>query len=631
MLTALNYNPMVPLTLTEALEQLEVERSFRASIHRLVAAILEGKTVADVAQMILEMVAEHLQVERVALFVRDCNGLLSAVALRSLSEEYAASISRLQRPHNFLAKAKELQQPVQAKNLQTDPQLSLVQRSIYTKENIESLLIAGLYHSDKVLGALVCYPDNTREFKPLELVIFQALADRAAISAAITHQIEQQREIATEEGRNLLAREIHDTVAQSLSAVVLKVDTALSLLVAGKLDSAQELLLSARQQTREALEETRRAIAGLPAPQTNSASLPETIEAETILLAEETDIEVKFILSGTERALNGEQKQTLFRITQEALTNVRKHAQAKRVRVGLQYQPDSVILRIEDDGVGFDSTQEVVADIQGGYGLFGMRERARTCGGETVIESSEGWGTRVRTTLPYAPARNGMATPMVQNVSKTTAPPIKVVVVDDHAIVRKGIQEAITTEGIIEVIGEADDGESGIRETLRLTPDVVLMDLQMPNVGGLEALRRILEARPQQPVVILTAAADEFAITDTLAAGAKGFLLKDTPPLEIIAAIQSVYRGETALSSRVAATLADVASGKAGQPQTVLQEREREVLELMAKGQRNKEIAATLFLSVSTVEKHIASLFQKLEVTNRAEAVRIGVVRGLLR
>ena len=154
------------------------------------------------------------------------------------------------------------------------------------------------------------------------------------------------------------------------------------------------------------------------------------------------------------------------------------------------------------------------------------------------------------------------------------------------------------------------------------------MDLQMPEVDGLEGLRRLHADSPDLPVIVQTTFETEGSVGQALNAGARGYLLKDTAPADLVAAIHSVYRGESQFSSSIMNRLASRASGRS--METPLNDREQEVLELLARGARNKEIAADLFITVSTVEKHIAGIFNKLGVSNRAEAARAAVDRGLV-
>jgi DNA-binding NarL/FixJ family response regulator len=166
-----------------------------------------------------------------------------------------------------------------------------------------------------------------------------------------------------------------------------------------------------------------------------------------------------------------------------------------------------------------------------------------------------------------------------------------------------------------------------------IRPDVVLMDIQMPQVNGLEGLRRIRQARPELPVLILTTMQTDETVGQALSAGAKGFLLKDAGGAEIVAAVRAAMRGETTLAPAVTERLAALATGQAMRKDsalTELNEREREVLELLTRGARNKEIAAQLFLSPKTVEYHLSNLFAKLGVSNRTEAVRMALEQGLV-
>ena len=208
---------------------------------------------------------------------------------------------------------------------------------------------------------------------------------------------------------------------------------------------------------------------------------------------------------------------------------------------------------------------------------------------------------------------------------------MRVLIADDHAITRQGLRDVLQAYGNIAVVGEAENGVQAVDRALRLKPDVVLMDLQMPEMDGLEAIRQLHAEMPDLPVVVLTTFETESSLMDALSAGARGYLLKDTPPADMVAAIRAAYRGEAQFSPTVTERLTALASGQGAKTDEIhLNEREREVLDLIAHGARNKEIAASLFITVSTVEKHIASLFQKLGVSNRTEAVRVAVARNLV-
>ncbi len=205
--------------------------------------------------------------------------------------------------------------------------------------------------------------------------------------------------------------------------------------------------------------------------------------------------------------------------------------------------------------------------------------------------------------------------------------PTKVLIVDDDPLVRSALSLMLGGQADVDVVGEAGDGREGVRLARELRPDVVLMDIRMPQLNGLEATR-VLCADPEPPhlIVLTTFDADEHVMS-ALAAGADGFLLKDTPPAQILDAIRSVAAGNPMLSPSVMRTLIDKVrtdptsdrTTEAQQRLAALTERELEVALAVGRGLSNAEIAAELYLSVPTVKAHVSRLFEKLEVTNRVQ------------
>jgi DNA-binding NarL/FixJ family response regulator len=195
-----------------------------------------------------------------------------------------------------------------------------------------------------------------------------------------------------------------------------------------------------------------------------------------------------------------------------------------------------------------------------------------------------------------------------------TGPVIRVLVVDDHPVVRRGISDLLGSVPDVEVIGAAGDGATGATLAATLDPDVVLMDIEMPGVDGVEATQRIGATAPRAAVVILTTFADRARITRALDAGAAGYLLKDAEPSELIDGIRAAASGATPISPRVADRLSD------GPVPATLTPREREVLALVADGLPNKQIARRLGIAEKTVKAHLTRVFAALDVTDRTQA-----------
>jgi len=209
---------------------------------------------------------------------------------------------------------------------------------------------------------------------------------------------------------------------------------------------------------------------------------------------------------------------------------------------------------------------------------------------------------------------------------------IKILIVDDHPVVREGIGAMLKREPDFRIIGEASNGNEALEKARELSPDVILMDLRMPEVDGVEAIKRIKTEKPDIKFIILTTYSDDEYIFKGIAAGARAYLLKDAPRDELFKAIRAVSRGESLIQPVVASRLLDKLAELSNKTSSVemLSEREIEVLNLMAKGASNKDIADQLSITQSTVKTHITSIFQKLDVTTRTEAVTTALKKGII-
>jgi DNA-binding NarL/FixJ family response regulator len=207
--------------------------------------------------------------------------------------------------------------------------------------------------------------------------------------------------------------------------------------------------------------------------------------------------------------------------------------------------------------------------------------------------------------------------------------PIRVMIVDDHPVVRNGLIGMFAGDERFEVVGEAGDGAEAVRRAAGLVPDVILMDLRMPEMDGVAAIAALAEAGSPARVVVLTTYDTDSEVLSAIEAGATGYLLKDAPPDELFRAVRSAAAGDAVLSPSVATRVVGQMRAPA-KPQDPVSARELEVLELVARGASNREAAARLFISEATVKTHLMHIYAKLGVNDRAAAVTEAFDRGLL-
>ena len=219
----------------------------------------------------------------------------------------------------------------------------------------------------------------------------------------------------------------------------------------------------------------------------------------------------------------------------------------------------------------------------------------------------------------------------------TGGDPIRVMICDDHALFRRGLIMVLESEDGVEVIGEAEDGDEAVRKAEELAPDVVLMDVRMPRLSGIDATRAIAEVVPSAKILMLTVSDEEDDLYDAIKAGATGYLLKEISIEEVASAIRSVMSGQSLISPSMASkllteftNLAKKADERHAVPTPRLTERELEVLKLVAQGMSNREIGSELYISENTVKNHVRNILEKLHLHSRMEAVVYAVREKLL-
>jgi DNA-binding NarL/FixJ family response regulator/signal transduction histidine kinase len=484
-----------------------------------------------------------------------------------------------------------------------------------------------IWWQGEIIGTFgVAANDPGRHFGQREIELLGLLAKHAAVAIENARLYAASRDLGMAEERNRLAREIHDTLAQSLLTLTFQLRAARGS-IATDPRRAESELLAAEANARSALEEARRSVWNLGPAALETGSLIEALQGETD--PGRSGMPCRLVVSGAPRPLTANVQLTLLRVAQEALANARKHAHCSRAEVHLEFRDDGVTLAVADDGCGFDpeiASRRPTPD--GGFGLSSMAERLRQLGGRMEIESGlrNGTGATIVATIPYPPPAAEARTESGGATRPTPSPVrVRVVVVDDHPATRTGLAALLDAQPDMVVVGQAADGEEALRTIAALQPEVALIDLRLPKLGGVETIARVARMPGPTRTIVVTSFAQDELVLQALRAGAQGYLLKDASADELAAAVRLVGAGGTYLTPLVAGKLASSLT-----QQERLTPREREVLHLIGQGLADKEIAAEIGTSAKTAQFHVANLLDKLGAQNRTDAVRIGYARGLI-
>ena len=428
----------------------------------------------------------------------------------------------------------------------------------------------------------------------LQIPLAWRMARRIRNAQRDREQLLQHAVDASDRERQLIAAGLHDGVVQELAGQSFQMAAAV------EQDRPPEELRAALTEgaagTRNAIRQLRSLLLEIYPPalrdQGLAAALPDLVAPLTA-----RGIEVSMDVQD-DLALPTEVEQLVFRTAQEAVRNAGAHAAAGHVRIGVERSNGLVRLRVSDDGRGFDAGRPGRAAGRrpprpghaAGPGHVGRRHPAGDVGAGRGHHRAAGGAGLV----------------------------IRVVVIDDHPIVRDGLVRLIGSDPELEVVGSGGDGDAAVAICAELEPDVALMDLSMPGVGGVEATRLIGERAPGVQVIVLTSFMDRERVTEALDAGAIGYLLKDAEPGQLLQAIHAAARGESPLDPRAARAM--LAAQRTPDRLDALTSREREVLALVAEGLPNKQIARRLEISEKTVKAHLTSAFRTIGVDDRMQA-----------
>ena len=465
-----------------------------------------------------------------------------------------------------------------------------------------------------------CFMKDITERKRAE----EALRDSAERLQVLSRRVVEVQE----QERRHIARELHDEIGQVLSAISVNlhiVKTVCDVAARSRIEESLEIVDQATQQVRNLSLNLRPSMLddlGLAATLRWLVDPPGRTGGPGSSLR-------RPVVGG---AFAPECSDRCFRVAQEALNNVVRHARAKSVWVDLRQGDDEVDLAIRDDGVGFDPETARRRAARGeSFGLLGIQERVELLGGRADIRSQAGSRYQYPRLVPHRVSNTG-ARLKGRNLAMTG--PIRVLLADDHQLFRAGIRSLMQTIDGVEIVAEASNGREALDLCKSHRADVVLMDIMMPQLNGLDATARLAAISPQTRTIILSMNANEEYVLQAFRCGAAGYLLKNISPSELEQAIRAVARGDTylgaAISKHVVTAYLQRVGGESVSQFDRLTPRQREVLQLVAEGYTTKEIARKLNLSVKTVEMHRSQLMAALDIHDIAGLVRYAIRMGLI-
>lgn len=406
------------------------------------------------------------------------------------------------------------------------------------------------------------------------------------------------------EERYRMARELHDTIGHTFTSMILGMETLKSHIHS---EEGEAKLQGMLKLARTGLDDIRRQVHQMD-PIEEALPLDRALLQIMDEFKMNTGIRIVFRTMGEPYPVMKQAKLALYRCLQEALTNASRHGQASTIQVLLQYDHTQMMLQVQDNGKGDDN-------LEYGFGLTGMKERLAPLQGKLFIHSQTDAGTMVTCTIPNSSHEGGQK--------------IKILLADDQPLVSESLRLLLGEEQDFEVV-VVGDGKQAIEECKKNRPDIVLMDINMPEMDGIEATKFIKETWPNIRVIMITTIEDVALAAEALRIGAEGYMLKSIHPKELAATIRLIYSGGTMISQDIAHQLFQHKIGDKVQNRYELTEREIEVLGCLTEGLRNKEIAQKLHLSEGTIRNYISSIYLKLQVHSREEAVEKARIECLI-
>lgn len=429
-------------------------------------------------------------------------------------------------------------------------------------------------------------------------------------NAVLEQYMSQIERITLAEERNRLSSELHDTAGHAYTSIIMGMETLRTELAT---EMGIQRLDSLLEMGRKSIEDVRGYLHQMDSP-CQSPSLIQSLQNLGAEFQEHAQVIVNFRTFGEEYQLSRQAKIAFIRCLQESLTNAVRHGQGTEIIVSLQFEQQYTRLEVQDNGKGNVEWQE-------GFGMNAMKERAMNLQGQLSVYTKPEEGMLVTCTIPrQTEIKDGL---------------IRLLIVDDQPFVRESLRTLLDRYEDLNVVGLAEDGNQAIDLCGRLQPHVILMDLDMQHMDGVEATKKIKQQWPHIRILIFTTFQDTEQALESLRNGADGFLLKSIETLELANTIRLIHKGGTLIDQGMSHKIFEKFDEKKQTPQSKattyeLTAREIEILQLVAKGLRYTSIASRLYLSNGTVRNYASTAYAKLGVRNKEEAVQKALEIGII-
>ena len=490
----------------------------------------------------------------------------------------------------------------------------------FHKEKMEELRA----DQKRISNEIMCLRDQMQEYEFRIADITSVIKEETEIERKIHEaadidsydtRLALLRSVETE--RQRIARELHDSTTQNLTAIVHKTELCSKIIESDPVKCKLELF-SIGQTLRKIIEDTRGLIYDLRPMSFDDIGFGVTVERALDRFQRFHRIECGYYTEGTSYPINSVVQITLLRVIQEACNNAVKHAQASYLEVKVSYLEKKIVLVIKDDGKGFN-----VKDFQ-----------SSALPTELQKQNNGDRNGVIRNNFYRICTWKGMFYYCVnsKNEGGLIKMAIKIMIADDHSMIREGLKSLLELEGDIQVVAEAEDGVDCLEKLKICTPDVLLLDINMPRKNGLEVLQTLKSSKSKVKVLVLTVHNEVEYLMKAVDIGVDGYILKDSESAELKKAIFSIVEGENYIQPSLIPALNSKMIEKNRDEGKIesLTKRELEVLKLLAVGMYNKEVAEKLNISERTVKNHVSNIFKKIEVTDRTQAAVFAIRNNLI-